>query len=82
MRSPVRSGALGHVYVAIDADGLDEREVRSFMPVPGGVLVVEAEALLRSVARSTHVVGAGLSGLLPEAANLEPVARLCEALGL
>jgi arginase len=70
------------VYVAIDADGLDDRELMSFMPVPGGILLAEAEELLRGVARSTRVVGAGFSGLLPEPANVEPVRRLCAALGL
>jgi arginase len=72
----------GGVYVAIDADGLDESELASFMPVPGGIGLAEAEALLRGVARSSTVVGAGLSGLVPSAANLEPALRLCAALGL
>jgi arginase len=75
------NGADG-VYVAIDADGLDEHEVASFMPVPGGLSLVEAEKLLNGVARSATLVGAGLSGLVPRAANLEPAARLCAALGL
>ena len=70
------------VYAAVDFDGLDEREVRAFMPVPGGIPVAEAEALLRGVARSATVVGAGLTGLVPEPTNLEPAARLCAALGL
>jgi arginase len=77
--------ALDHadgVYVAIDADGLDESDLASFMPVAGGIRLAEAEALLRGVARSSTVVGAGLSGLLPEPANLEPASRLCAALGL
>ncbi len=69
-------------YVAIDADGLDADEVASFMPVPGGVTVAEAEATLRSVAGRTTVVGVGFTGLLPDPANLDPVARLCTALGL
>jgi arginase len=69
-------------YVAIDADGLDEREVTSFMPVPGGIPVAEAEELLRGIARNATVVGAGLSGLLPESANLDPAARLCSSVGL
>jgi arginase len=75
------SGADG-VYVAIDGDGLDEREVRSFMPVPGGISVSAAEALLHEVAASSAVVGAGLTGLVPEPSNLEPAERLCAALGL
>ncbi len=75
------NGADG-IYVAIDADGLDEHEVLSFMPVPGGLSVAEAEELLGRVARSATVVGAGLTGFLLEPANLEPAARLCAALGL
>jgi arginase family enzyme len=75
------SGADG-AYVAIDADGLDETEVASFMPVPGGIPLVEAEHLLRELARETTVVGAGWSGLLPDPANVEPASRLCAALGL
>jgi len=70
------------VYVAIDADGLEENEVASFMPVPGGISVAEAEELLRGVAASTAVVGAGLTGFLLEPANVEPAVRLCAALGL
>ena len=42
------------------------------MPVPGGIPLAEAEELLRAVARDGTVVGAGLSGLLPEPANVEP----------
>jgi arginase len=69
-------------YVAVDFDGLDEHEVRSFMPVPGGIPLADAVTLLREVAGSSSVVGAGLTGLAPTSANLEPAARLCAALGL
>ncbi len=74
--------AVDRVYVAIDFDGLDEREVAAFMPVPGGIPLATAETLLRQVAAQAEVAGAGLSGLLPDAANLAPAARLCAALGL
>ena len=70
------------VYVAVDADGLDAAEVASFMPVPGGISVAEAVELLRVLAGNATVIGAGLSGLVPEPANLEPATRLCAALGL
>ena len=70
------------VYVAIDADGLDEAEVGSFMPVQGGISVAEAEKLLSGIGRNATVVGAGLTGLLPEPRNVEPAVRLCAALGL
>jgi len=69
-------------YVAVDFDGLDERETRSFMPVPGGLGLGDAERLLRVVADSTDVAGVGLSGLLPDPVNLAPARRLCAALGL
>ena len=69
-------------YVAIDADGLDETEVASFMPVPGGIPVGEAVEILRGVASNAPVVGAGITGLVPAPANLEPAVRLCAALGL
>jgi arginase family enzyme len=70
------------VYVALDADVLDEREVASFMPEPGGLSVVEAERLLWNVRQLADVAGAGFTGLVDEPANLEPLARLGVALGL
>jgi arginase family enzyme len=70
------------VYVAIDFDGLDAAEVGAFMPVPGGISVADAEQLLRDVASSATVVGAGLSGLVPDPRNLEQATRLTAALGL
>jgi arginase family enzyme len=70
------------VYVAIDADGLDERDIASFMPVPGGIRLDEAVSTLRWIASNATVLGAGLSGLVPDPANLEPANRLCGALGL
>jgi arginase len=70
------------VYVAVDFDGLDQDEVAAFMPVRGGMAVAETEALLRGVAADAAVVGAGFTGLLPDAKNLEPAARLGAALGL
>jgi arginase len=70
------------VYVAVDFDGLDADEVGAFMPVPGGIKVDEAEQLLRGVASNATVIGAGLSGLVPDPRNLEPARRLTAALGL
>ena len=70
------------VYVAIDFDGLDEAEVSAWMPEPGGISVAEAEELLRGIARNSTLVGAGLTGLVPDPRNLEPAVRLCAALGL
>jgi arginase len=68
------------VYVALDCDVLDEREVRSFMPEPGGLGVDEVEALFAHLRERAVVVGAGLSGLAPEPLNVAPLERLCAAL--
>jgi arginase family enzyme len=71
------------VYVAFDCDVLDpDDEVVAFMPEPGGMTVLEAEALLRRVAREKPVAGAGLTGLAPAPGNGEPLSRLTAALGL
>ena len=70
------------VYVALDFDGLDQDEVSAFMPVPDGLTVAETESLLRGIASDAAVVGAGFTGLLPDARNLEPAVRLGAALGL
>ena len=75
------AGADG-VYVALDCDSLDEAEVASFMPEPGGLAVAEVEALFRDLASRTTVLGAGISGLLPERENVQPLERLLTALGL
>jgi arginase len=75
------AGADG-VYVALDCDALDESEVSSFMPEPGGLRVDEVERLFRDLSSRTTVLGAGLSGLVPDERNLPPLARLLTALGL
>jgi arginase len=68
------------VYVALDCDVFDEREVRSFMPEPGGLGVDEVETLFARLRERAVVVGAGLSGLAPEPLNVAPLERLCAAL--
>ena len=71
------------VYVAFDCDVLDpEDEVASHMPEPGGLTIEESTALLRRIAATKPVAGAGLSGLAADPRNAEPLARLCGALGL
>jgi arginase len=70
------------VYVALDCDVFDPGEVRSFMPEPGGLSVEEVEALFEDVRGRAAVVGAGLSGLTPDPANVAPLERLCARLGL
>ena len=70
------------VYVAIDADGLDESEVSAFMPVPGGIAVADAAESLRWIDANATVAGVGLAGFLADPVNLEPAALLCAAVGL
>jgi arginase len=71
------------VYVAFDVDVLDpDEDVTAHLPEPGGMTLVEAEALLRQVAAEKPIAGAGLSGLAPDPANEAAIARLCSALGL
>lgn len=70
------------VYVALDCDSLEASEIGSFMPEPGGLAVAEAEQLLRDIAHAHPVLGAGLTGLVPEERNVEPLIRLCSALRL
>jgi arginase len=70
------------VYVALDCDVFDPAEVRSFMPEPGGLGVHEVDALFGRVRDRAAVVGAGLTGLALDAANVAPLERLCATLGL
>jgi len=70
------------VYVALDCDVFDPDEVTSFMPEPGGLTVEEVESMFRGIASSHTVIGAGISGLAPDERNVEPLSRLCSALGL
>lgn len=75
------AGADG-VYVALDCDSLDEGEVASFMPEPDGLRVADVERIFRDLAGRAPILGAGLSGLVPEQRNLEPLTRMLAALGL
>jgi arginase len=70
------------VYVAFDADVIDRVELASFMPVPGGMTLVEVGDVLRHVAGRTAVAGVGLTGLTADAASIEPLAGLISSLGL
>jgi arginase family enzyme len=78
---PALEGTDG-IYVALDCDVLAPGEVSVFMPEPGGPSLAQAEALLRSIAGSAPVLGAGLSGLRADPANVAPLTRLGAALGL
>jgi arginase len=68
------------VYVALDADSLDAGEVAPYMPEAGGLAVAAAEELFVRLARDATVVGAGLSGFVPDERNVQPLERLCAAL--
>jgi arginase len=70
------------VYVALDCDVFAPDQVVSFMPEPGGMSVDEVCELFHRVSRDYTVLGAGLSGLVGEERNVEPLTKLCRALGL
>jgi arginase len=69
------------VYVALDCDVFEPSELAVFMPEPGGPTVSELELLLGRIREGGTVVGAGLTGLAPERANVEKLERLTAALG-
>jgi arginase len=69
------------VYVALDCDVFDPDEMTVFMPEPGGPSLAEVEKLLGRIRTRGGVVGAGFTGLAPDPANVEPLERLCAALG-
>jgi len=75
-------GRVDKVYVAIDVDVLEPGELSVFMPEPGGPTLAEVEKLLIGIREHVTVVGAGLTGLAPDPANVEKVERLTTALGL
>ena len=70
------------IYVAFDCDALAPSEIACFMPQKGGLTLTEAEELLHLVRSRGEVVGMGLTGLVTDPANVEPLGRLTAALGL
>jgi arginase len=70
------------VYVALDLDALEPNGISPFMPEPGGLSLEETEALLTRIRERATVFGAGLTGLAADLSNVEPLTRLCAALGL
>jgi arginase family enzyme len=71
------------VYVALDCDVLDPDEMTVWMPEPAGPTVSDVEKIFVGIRESgVTVAGAGLTGLTPDPANVEPLERLCTALGL
>jgi len=69
------------VYVALDCDVFEPSELAVYMPEPGGPTIADIEKLLCGLRDRGVVVGAGLSGLAPDPANVEKLERLCTALG-
>ena len=70
------------VYVAIDVDVFEPRELAVFMPEPGGPSIADVERQLTAVREAGSLVGAGLTGLAPDRANIAQLERLTAALGL
>jgi len=69
------------VYVALDCDVFEPSELAVFMPEPGGPTIAEVEKLFCGLRDRGVVVGAGLTGLAPDPANVEKLERLSTALG-
>ena len=69
------------VYVALDCDVFEPSELAVFMPEPGGPTLAEVEKLLAGLRDRGVIVGAGLTGLTPDPANVAKLERLCTALG-
>jgi arginase len=72
---------VGCVYVAIDCDVFDPSQLSVFMPEADGPSLADVERQLAAIRESGTVVGAGLTGLAPDPANVEKVERLTAALG-
>ena len=76
-------GQVSAVYVALDCDVLDPDEMTVWMPEPAGPTVADVEKIFVGIRESVvTLAGAGLTGLAPDPANVEPLERLCAALGL
>ncbi|MHB8470779.1 MAG: arginase family protein [Gaiellaceae bacterium] len=69
------------IYVALDCDVFDPRELSVFMPEPDGLAVAEIERLFGVLRERATVAGLGLTGLAPDPANVEKLERLTVALG-
>jgi len=76
-------GQVSAVYVALDCDVLDPDELTVFMPEPHGPALADLELRLGRIRESgVTIAGMGLTGLAPDPANVEPLERLCAAVGL
>jgi hypothetical protein len=52
------------------------------LPEPDGLTLPEVEALLGQIVGTRPLAGAGLTGLTAAERNVDPLGRLCAALGL
>jgi len=71
-----------YTYVAFDADVAEPSELSVFMPEPAGLSLAELARLLLEIRGRTSLLGAGLTGLSFEPANVEPLGTLTAAMGL
>ena len=69
------------VYVALDLDVLDPREVDVLIPEPDGPSADEIEALLRDVASRATLAGMGVTGFLATERNAALATRMLAAAG-
>lgn len=74
-------GQVDAVYVALDVDVFDPDELAVFMPEPAGPTLADVERVLSLVRESGKLAGMGLTGLAPDPANVEKLARLTRAVG-
>jgi arginase family enzyme len=70
------------VYVAFDADSVDVAELASFMPEPLGLTLDEVEEIVADARARAPLLGLGLTGLVSDPRNVEPLSRVCAAAGL
>jgi arginase len=64
------------VYVALDCDVFAPGELTVFMPEPGGPSLADVGRLFAELGARTAIAGAGITGLAPDPANVEPLERL------
>lgn len=64
------------VYVALDCDVFAPGELAVFMPEPGGPGIGDVERLFDELRARVTIAGAGITGLTPDPANVEPLERL------
>jgi arginase len=69
-------------YVAFDSDSVEPGELAVFMPEPDGLSLGEVERVFGEIRDRSPILGAGVTALAPDEANVEPVTKLLRALAL